>query len=282
MPNSRPPSRPRPGALALPLLYRGRFSRFAFTYGRTGPHRPGDEPLVSEPSAIDFAFTANPRATIQRASGRTEMRSIQPGSGGSVGEPFAWVDVPDPSEFVEVRPDAAFRREVATDLKRPDLADLGERLGHGEPWLFALASRFRAHALGGRAVSDLEGEAIVSTALRNVMVALGARAPARMRHGLDARRLARVIEHIDAHLDRALSGAELADVAAVSRFHFTRMFALAVGVAPHAFVTARRMARARDLLTNGVPAARAAPTVGYAPAHQFRRAFRAQFGPGGR
>ncbi|MEM8551207.1 MAG: helix-turn-helix domain-containing protein, partial [Pseudomonadota bacterium] len=71
--------------------------------------------------------------------------------------------------------------------------------------------------------------------------------------------------------------AALADVAAVSRHHFARMFALATGMTPHAFVAARRIERAAESIRAGASVAQAAAGVGYAFGHRFRAAFSAQF-----
>ncbi|MEO8645558.1 hypothetical protein [Pseudomonas sp.] len=39
----------------------------------------------------------------------------------------------------------------------------------------------------------------------------------------------RVLNYIDAHLDHSLDGAQLADIADFSRFHFHRIFAARMG-----------------------------------------------------
>lgn len=95
--------------------------------------------------------------------------------------------------------------------------------------------------------------------------------------GLDDRRVDRVTQYVDAHLDGDLRVGKLADVAASSSHHFARMFFLATGLSPHAFVAARRMERAAEALRAGRCAAQAAASVGYASGHRFRAAFAAQF-----
>ena len=65
---------------------------------------------------------------------------------------------------------------------------------------------------------------------------------------LDAARLTRVTDYIEAHLDRALPMQKLAEVACLSQHHFARAFRAATGQSPHAFLTARRIARACDML----------------------------------
>jgi len=66
--------------------------------------------------------------------------------------------------------------------------------------------------------------------------------------GLDPRRLARVIDYIEANLEGELTIARLASVACLSEFHFARAFKAAVGRPPHRHVSARRLERAKDLL----------------------------------
>ena len=70
-----------------------------------------------------------------------------------------------------------------------------------------------------------------------------------VRGGLAPAVLRRVLEFIDAHLDQPLTLADLASEAALSEYHFARMFRHSAGEAPHQFVMRRRMLRARMLLT---------------------------------
>lgn len=68
------------------------------------------------------------------------------------------------------------------------------------------------------------------------------------RGGLAPAVVRRVLEYIDAHLDQPLTLAHLAEEAALSEFHFARMFRHATGEAPHQLVMRRRMQFARQLL----------------------------------
>ncbi|MGJ0481983.1 helix-turn-helix domain-containing protein [Pantoea agglomerans] len=69
-----------------------------------------------------------------------------------------------------------------------------------------------------------------------------------VRGGLAPVVLRRVLEFIETHLDQPLTLAVLAQEAALSEFHFARMFRHTTGEAPHQFVMRRRMDRARTLL----------------------------------
>lgn len=61
-------------------------------------------------------------------------------------------------------------------------------------------------------------------------------------------RLRRARDHIDTHYASAITLAQLADLAAMSRFHFVRSFEAAYGETPIRYLTRRRIERAQDLL----------------------------------
>lgn len=85
----------------------------------------------------------------------------------------------------------------------------------------------------------------------------------------------RVRDYIDAHLSQPLTLGELAEVAALSEYHFSRMFRLSFGRAPHAWVAEQRLARARLLLrTTSLPLTQIAADCGYANAAHFSHRFR--------
>jgi AraC-like DNA-binding protein len=60
--------------------------------------------------------------------------------------------------------------------------------------------------------------------------------------------LRRAHDHIDRHFAQPLDLDELAGVAGVSKFHFTRSFGAAYGETPIRYLTRRRIERAQDLL----------------------------------
>lgn len=93
------------------------------------------------------------------------------------------------------------------------------------------------------------------------------------------RRMARVLEHVEAHLDAPLGVADLAAVAEISVFHFSRVFHAAVGVSPHRYVTQRRVERARRLLADpAIPLAQVAFSAGFASQSHMGAVFKAHTG----
>lgn len=89
----------------------------------------------------------------------------------------------------------------------------------------------------------------------------------------------RIMDYVDAHLAEALTLDQLAGVAALSTYHFARMFRASFGEPPHAWVRARRLARARSLLTAGRgDLAGIAQASGFGNASHLARAFRETLG----
>lgn len=87
-------------------------------------------------------------------------------------------------------------------------------------------------------------------------------------------RLARVIEFVEARLDDEISLGDMAAVAGLSPFHFSRVFKLATGETPYQFIGSRRLERARDLLAmSDVPLAELALNCGFSSQSHFTAAF---------
>ena len=92
-------------------------------------------------------------------------------------------------------------------------------------------------------------------------------------------RIRRAIEYIRDNLHRELTVAELAEVACLSPFHFSRMFKLVTGRTPHAFVSAARLEEARRLLSRGAASlAEVAHRSGFSGQSAFSTAFKRAVG----
>jgi AraC family transcriptional regulator len=92
---------------------------------------------------------------------------------------------------------------------------------------------------------------------------------------LDARRLRRVLDYVEDHLFDDIAVADLASVASLSVFHFTRAFASAAGMPPHRYVSQRRLewAKAR-IAAGGTSIAQIALMCRFSSQSSFTRAFR--------
>lgn len=91
---------------------------------------------------------------------------------------------------------------------------------------------------------------------------------------LVGQRLAQVVELIDGRLGEDLSISELASEAQQDVRTFTRAFRAATGLAPYAYLTMRRMERAKQLLQTDRSITDIAMSMGYANPSKFAAAFR--------
>jgi AraC family transcriptional regulator len=99
------------------------------------------------------------------------------------------------------------------------------------------------------------------------------------RGGLTPLRLRRVIELIDANLQRDLSLQELADAAGISISHFSRMFRKSTSLSPHQFVLRQRIQKAGELIRRSDSRVfDVASECGFKTQQHFARIFRRMYG----
>ncbi|GHD65376.1 AraC family transcriptional regulator [Jeongeupia chitinilytica] len=95
-----------------------------------------------------------------------------------------------------------------------------------------------------------------------------------------SRRMNRVLDHIDRHLDQSLELAQLADVAHFSPFHFHRVFQAWMGETLGDYLRRRRLEAAAATLAihPDEPVLNVALGVGFGSGEAFARAFKLRFG----
>jgi len=244
------------------------------------PHEPGAYTSITEPFTIGISFTGHAKAVIDDGSGRSAERTFAPGTYAINGpNAIKWLRVAEPSEALEIQPSARVRALVSEELGADWQHHPGFLQTEYDPIIWAICARYRMAAFGAAPVTDPEVDALVHNLVAHVAVRhLGARAPKRVRGRLDARRLARVTALIEASLDDPPSLREMAEAAAMSPFHFQRLFRATTGLTPHAYAAARRMERARRMLLGShAKVAYVAAELGFSDLAHFRRAFRRQF-----
>jgi AraC family transcriptional regulator len=97
--------------------------------------------------------------------------------------------------------------------------------------------------------------------------------------GLAPWQLARVTDHLHAHVSDPVSLADLAGLTGLSVHHFARAFKASTGIAPHQFQISLRMERARLRLSRSAePVTDIALSLGYDSSQSFARAFRIAHG----
>lgn len=93
------------------------------------------------------------------------------------------------------------------------------------------------------------------------------------------RRLRRAVEFIHDNYSRDLPLEEIAEIAYLSEYHFSRLFKQVIGVSPHAYLASIRLERARSMLTETMlPISEIAATVGYQSQSHFTRVFKGATG----
>jgi len=96
---------------------------------------------------------------------------------------------------------------------------------------------------------------------------------------IPARNLARVVDYIEGSIDQDLRLGQLANVAAMSVYHFARRFRETVGVSPHAYVLSRRLDRARGMLRHReITLAQVAAACGFSSQAHLTTTFSNAFG----
>lgn len=197
-----------------------------------------------------------------------------------VASEFRWEEAPD---TLHVYLSPSLVEGVAAELGAD--ADGFEVLG-------ALGARDReAERIGASLLSELENGGLLGGRLYAGAIAdqlavhllrryssLGTRDAARVERepggGLAKGALRQALDYVESNLARGMTIAEIASVANVSPHHFSRLFKLSTGLAPHRYLIERRVERARGLLLEGeMPISVIAREVGFADqAHLTRHA----------
>ena len=103
--------------------------------------------------------------------------------------------------------------------------------------------------------------------------------PAARAPTIDPKRLQRVFDFIEARIAAEISLDDLAAEACLSPFHFARMFRRATGMAPHRYVTERRIEAAKEKLRLGRSSlVEIALDTGFGSQANFTRVFRKMTG----
>lgn len=274
-----PTNRPPPGA-RWPAEDTARWPGLTSRYAWLAPHE--DETRTGR-GQIGVAFSAH-RDVTYASGGRRSTVSYPGGSVICSGDsPIVWSAVRDHTEALEIYPDPEL---VASTAGRAPEASGGwlvarSVVGRADPVVLAVASRLRRAHVGGGYLGDTAASTLAHLLARHVLTEYAGvhveRVPGHTR--LSGASLRRVHDLVEAELDGMLTLDRLASQAHLSAFHFARAFKASVGIAPHAFVTSRRMDRARLLLlTTSRPVERVATQVGFVNVSHFRRVFRAHAG----
>jgi AraC family transcriptional regulator len=237
---------------------------------------PHDEATFTRPHQVGISFSRH-RGQEWESGGRAVRSDIPAGAAFVTGdEGIAWGGVSDPTEALEIYPDPALVRRIA-----PHAPATGSALCVRDGVLFGIAALIKRAHVVGESLTDIEASTLAHRLVTHVVRAYGAGA-ARVAPAvgvLDRRTVDRVTELVDADLAATITLDTMALAAALSPFHFARAFKATTGLAPHRFVTARRLEAAKAaLLTSDASVVQVAHSVGFSNVSHFRRLFRREFG----
>jgi AraC family transcriptional regulator len=187
---------------------------------------------------------------------------------------------PTPVRFIQIRQTPETYDALMSDMVRGGAVDLEPARPFGDPLISQIASTIANEMKGGfldRILVDALNTALAVQITRHFVdptkIAL---TPS---NGLSRERLKRVQDYIEAHLDDRLTLTELAGVACLSPYHFSRSFKQATGVGLHHYIMQRRLERAKTLMRRtNQPLALIAQEAGFADQSRLTSIFRREIG----
>jgi len=167
----------------------------------------------------------------------------------------------------------AFDAQTVEDLRAVGLAELPGPAQEASARQAFLYRRLGACGPGSEVALELLAGALYESFAPGVSPP---RALPRVAHLLAA--LERALDLIDADWASALSLHDLARAAALSPYHFARVFRELVGVPPHRYLAAVRLRHAARMLDEGASVTEACFDCGFGSLSHFIRAFRDRYG----
>jgi AraC family transcriptional regulator len=236
----------------------------------------GKEPTCTGPGQVGVSFSAH-RDLVYETGSRTVGADIPAGSVFVTGEdPVAWLRVGEITDALEVYPDAELLRDAADGDPEIEFAGAAR-----DGIVLAICSVLKRAHTTGATLGDMAASTLAYRLAQHLVTHYGhlQRRPQRPPGHLGRTTIDLVTEYVDAELAGTLALDRLGRAAGLSPFHLAHAFKAATGLAPHQFVTARRMHRATLLLAETpMPVPEVAAAVGLSNVSYFRRLFRREVG----
>ncbi|MBB4932951.1 AraC family transcriptional regulator [Lipingzhangella halophila] len=226
---------------------------------------------MTKPQQVGVSFAENSRVELTRC-GRSTAVDIQPGDVFANGwQELYWSRVTRMDEALEIYPDPAVLRAAAG---RSSAVEIEPLTAARDAVVLAIAARLKRAHVHDTCLDGVYASSLAHRLAEHLVTYYCGIRPdrGRPRGGLDRARLRRVTEVVDARVDEPLTISDLAAAAHLSPFHFARSFKESTGMAPHEFVTTRRMERAKALLMRGgLSAPEVAYRMGFSNLRHFRQ-----------
>lgn len=179
-------------------------------------------------------------------------------------------------QVVSIAIGADLRREVAAAMGISD-DRIETRINLQTSMTDALSRRLRDFMANGKPGGEIVARSLAILAVHDALAAM-TDAPfqsSAAAQGLEATPLRRVLDFIEANIEREITLNEIAEIACKSPFHFARTFKAAVGTTPVAYVIERRIERSKELLLRtDLAVSTIATRCGFNSQSHFCRTFR--------
>ena len=168
---------------------------------------------------------------------------------------------------IYLQPELIAQTAVLSDLD-PARIELMDYFSRSDPHLYHIAMMLLAELQAGGIMGELYVESLTQVLVIHLLRHYSRLQPQSVaRYNLTPSRLRIAIDYIHAHLDRALSMAEIAGSVNTSPTYFASLFKAATGISLHQYVIRQRVDRAQLLLkTTSLPISNIASQVGFANA----------------
>jgi AraC family transcriptional regulator len=158
-------------------------------------------------------------------------------------------------QYLNVQIPTGFLRSVAQEAAEldPDRLELITEFRVRDPQLEQTLMLLRTELhKGGGWVGRLYVESLANVLAVHLLRGYSATVPREIVYagGLGDRKILQISDYIQAHLDQDVKLADLAAVAGISQFHFSRLFKQSMGVTPHQYLLQQRVEQAKYLLKN--------------------------------
>jgi AraC family transcriptional regulator len=252
----------------------------------TRRHSAGEVPeMVADRTVVGLAVRGNPASTIhRRGNGIRQATAALTGTvwlcpSGVAEDSIRITDTVPEMLHVYLSPDPFSTLSQEDCFSEADATSIRYKAGFRDPLIGQLGqiilSEMAQPTSCGKLLVEAAGLMLAARLVHDHANAMlrGAAQPVSPA-ALDRIRLRRVLEFMDANLESELGVRDLAAVACLSQFHFSRAFRQATGKSPHRFISERRLERAKSMLAQGTASlAEIALICSFSSQANFTRAF---------
>lgn len=224
-----------------------------------------------------------PKHVTRTGAGCTQRSAVAQGALTLVpaGTSYDWLTV-GPVDFAHlyVHPSRLSSVVAAKFDRDPNSVSLDEKVGFEDRLLSELTSEMLVNAERDGASTETYMDALLDFVVFNLIhkhstLAWTRESSRPVKGALAARALRRVLDYVENHLAEMVSLSDLAGVAGLSRFHFSRAFQASTGEPPMGYLARRRLESAKLLLLSAdMPLAEIGRLSGLGSPSQFASTFR--------